>query len=104
MSDAFWKEAFANAPAIIGAIFAGLAMLVSLLNGRKANKAVVKMEAVSQEVSATKEIAKEAVAKTVTLHDRQTVMAQSLQTNTLYTQEIQAAIAGFSNSKPGALS
>lgn len=35
MSDSFWSQLFSNAPAIIGALFAGIAMVVSLFNGRK---------------------------------------------------------------------
>ena len=92
MSDAFWKGLFDNAPAIIGAIFAGIAMVTSLFNGRKANNAVVKMEAVRQEVTATKAVAQEAVDKTVKLEEGHEYLKQSMETNTRSADEIKAMI------------
>lgn len=114
MSDAFWSQLFSNAPAIIGALFAGIAMIVSLFNGRKIKDVKQDVEAGAvQRAEQTKKI--EAVQETADRTQRvafdlkdghRELAAQVAKTNTFTAGEIDKLIADHvsRNSAPAPLS
>jgi methylthioribose-1-phosphate isomerase len=90
---------------ILGAVGALGALWVSLRNGQKVKAAATQMAEVKTAVQETNEVAKEAKNATVQLQEGQTFMVKSLETNTLDTNAIREAMAGYisGNSKPGEL-